>query len=265
MLSLRFLRPTMQIGFALAVLISANRVALAAEDPFQIMKKTEEVYLKAKSFQGVLQIVQAGKDAQGKMGSISTTQKIAFQAPNKFSFETTLKGTGSAQNSSGGAQSMKCDGKTMTVYMALEKKYMKQPAPPTFSIMQIIGRFLPQTQNFTPKLLGDASQGGKSAFHLQLQAQVPKDLPPSMTPEQKKQFEANIRSSKPIEVYIEKGTYYLLSVKAQNPNITVSVDFAQQMVNRPLSATLFVFTPPPGATETKANATQPGGVPPRKP
>lgn len=232
-------------------------VSARAEDPTAMIQKAQNLYAGAKSFQGTLRIVQTGKDQKGAAGVVNSTQKVAFKAPNFFLFDVKAKGTGAAAAAAQGDSLMVCDGKTVFRYMSAQKQYIKQAAPPTFSMMQVIGRLLPQMEGFSPAGTSDANVGGQSAVIIKMKAQMPKNLPPSMTSAQKAQLEQQVKTAQPILVTLNKKNYQLLRVQITGQGTSVDINFADQSFSPNVPMTLFKFTPPAGSKEFKA-PTNPG-------
>lgn len=220
-----------------------------AEDVASIIKKVSDRYLKAKTYQGVIMTHQSMAGANGP-AKVDATQKVFVQIPNHYRFDVSAIGTGAASNASQNDHSFVCDGKTLYIYYPNAKQYRKNPAPTDFSMQQVVGSLLPQLDAFSAVGMSEGKTNGQPSITVLMKMQLPKKLPPDISPEQKKQIEENLRKSKPVKVIINKSDYSLLEVvinggAGKDLNIVVS----QQSFDKPISPSMFKFTPPAGAKE----------------
>lgn len=231
-----------------AVLASAS--PCYAEDAASIVKKASDRYLKAKTYQGVIVTHQSMTAANGQKAQVDATQTVFVQMPGKYHFDVVAKGTGAASNASKNDHSMISDGSNVFVYYPASKQYMKNPAPKDFSMSQIVGSLLPQLDAFTPAGVSEGTTNGQPTFTVLMKMQMPKNLPPGVSAEQKKQIEDNLRKSKPVKVVISKRDYSLIEVvisgaAGKDLNIVIS----QQAFDKPIPASKFQFTPPAGVKQ----------------
>jgi outer membrane lipoprotein-sorting protein len=242
-------------GSLLLVALSATAaVALpaGAQTAQDILKKVENVYAKANSYQGSMTIKQSGKGRDGKPATVTQTQQIKYQGPNKVRVQVTATGTGSAAADAPKVNStVVSDGKSMYVYNIAMKQYMKRPAPPTFPLRQLLATVIPNSATQNVKLLAPATVAGRPVFVLEIK----QTLPPNAPPETKAQF----AKVKPAQVMIDKQSYQVVRIRRSAAENSLEVTFGPQSFNKPLPGSTFAFTPPPGVKEFVPPANPAGG------
>src|SRR5262249_12505459 len=74
-----------------------------AQSAKDVLKKVEDIYAKASSYQGSLTIKSSGKDRTGKPYSVTQMQQIKYKGPNLVRMQVTATGTGSAKTAASNA------------------------------------------------------------------------------------------------------------------------------------------------------------------
>lgn len=232
---------------ATALALLSSSVA-RADDPLAMIQKSIAVYTQAKAYEVVLKITQVGKDQSGKSGTVISNQRVVFKAPNFFFFETKATGTGAASKAADGNSVMVCDGKTLFQYVPAMKQYAKQPAPATFSMLQVVSKLLPSTDNFTPDGTKSAVVSGQPATVIKMKPIMPKNLPANITSDQRKRLEAIVKTAKPVYLSISKANH-LLRVERELEGGKLDVLFTGESFTPKTALSIFKFTPPPGTKE----------------
>ncbi len=245
---------------ATALVMSTSSVA-RAEDPTSLIQKTVAQYSQAKAYQAVLKITQTGKDQAGKPGEVVSNQRVIFKAPNFFYFETKASGKGAASDAAKGNSIMVSDGKTLYQYLPAMKQYVKQAAPPTFSMLQIVSKLLPSTDNFVPDGTTMGNVGGQPATVIKMKAIMPNNIPANITSDQKKRLEQLVKTSKPVILSLSK-TNHILRIERLLDGGKLDIVFTGETFAPNIAMSIFKFTPPAGAKEYVQPA---GGAPPQQP
>jgi len=251
---------------ALPILISTP--AVAAETASTILKKMAGIYAGAKSYQATIKTIQNGKTQQGKPFTISQTEHVAYQSPNRFHKSVKLTGTGAAVAGPAAAQlamrqgEIYSDGKTATMYVPARKIYQKQAVPATVLIAQLVDllRLVPGAQRPGLTLLPTTgSSQGREAFVIELKPIQPKGL---NTADMKK-FSDGVKKFKQFPRFlVDKKNYNLLEYSIQTTDGGAVVDLQSQVFGGSIASSAFDFIPPAGAKEFKGTPPgQPGATP----
>lgn len=247
-------------GFSVTLCMEAK----ADQKAKDVVEKMKAAYNSAKSLEFTLTMDQSGKNAQNQQQTVNTIQKVAFQAPNRLNANVTMKATGGNVPESARNASLKVviDGKSMYNYSSAQNMYAKLPAPAAVEMKQVfqLPSQIPTTNAAAMKLLPDTNVGGRPAFVVQISPVAP----PNLTPEQKKQFDAQAKKIKqPMQLVIDKQNYTLYRFSMIQSEGKISGIVSNQKINGSIPASAFTFTPPKGAK--LAPPPPPGGMAPGAP
>ncbi len=236
-------------SFALATLLLVSAgLSAHAEDAATVLQKVNDRYAATKTYQGVLITHQTIIANNGQRALIDTTQKIYVVAPNKYRFEVTHKGSGVTANVSQRDHILYCDGKNLSAYLPSAKQYRTQPAPAGFSMKNVVGSLLPDPNEFAPLSITEGTTKGKPTYTLLLKMIMPKKMPPGVSEAQKNQMEGVVKAAKPAKLIVSKKDYSVVEVNISAIGREVAIVASEQSFDKPVSDTLFKFTPPPGSS-----------------
>ena len=238
-----------------------------AETAASIVKKMVDVYTKAKSYQVSVVTLQSGKTPDGKAFSVTQTERVQFQSPNRFHKSVKVAGTGAAATGPGAQQlatrqgEIFSDGKTATMYVPSRKMYQKQPIPPTVQIAQLVDllRLVPPANRPGLTLLPTAATvHGRPAYVIEIKPVTP----PNLKPADLKKYQDGLKQFKQYPRFmIDKQNYSLLEYSLSTTQGNAQVSLMSQVFGGAIPPNAFTFTPPAGSKEYKAPATPPGGTP----
>ncbi len=243
-----------------ALVLAGTPHAAHAQNPQEILKKLVAVYKGATTFQGTVTTQISGVQ-QGKAVSVTQSQSIKYKTPNKMRMEVTQSASGqlAAQMQKAGKQVAVSDGKTAILYSSGPNQYMKIPSRPQQSLVELMRLQLPPTVPGAT-LEHDATVNGRAAFVIKITPRLSPDIA-KLTPEQRKQAEAQFKQTKPTLLMIDKQNYHLLKIE-RVVGTTKSVTTYTHTLNGAIPDSAFVFAIPAGAKEMKAPPQQPmGGAP----
>jgi outer membrane lipoprotein-sorting protein len=254
-------RPVTSLTRALllsALTLPAALPTASAESAQDVLKKMAAVYETAKSFQGSVTQRQKGKTRDGKSATLTTTQQLHYKGPNLFHIQISATGTGAAAASASQMGiTFVSDGKNIFIYRPAQKKYARQPSPPSLPLSKIL-RVIPNPATPGLSLLSPTSVQGHAAYVVQ----VKPTKPPNVPPQQRAQVEAYFKTLKPTQYMIDKQNYHLLKITTAQGTNTSEIEFGPQTINGNVAPALFAFTPPAGTTEMTppagGNAPSPG-------
>ncbi|HZT42377.1 MAG TPA: DUF2092 domain-containing protein [Chthonomonadaceae bacterium] len=248
-------RPSTPLVRSLVVLLAAlslagSQAAHAADNAGNVLRKMATLYNNARSYEGTVTVHNGGKSPDGKKFTVTSTQHVRFRSPNLIQASISMQGTGAAARFAQGGQIITSDGHTMYRYVTAQKQYMKFPAPPRLTLMQILN--LPNFDTTTAKVVGSTTVNGHAAAEVEAKPAMP-SLPANLPAQQKAQIMANMKNQwakmKPIRLAIDKQGGQILRVTITTPAGPATIDFSSQMFNPAIPSSAFTFKPPAGAKE----------------
>jgi outer membrane lipoprotein-sorting protein len=225
------------------LLINSFMVSAAqAQDAKTVITKTNAVYKNLKSLQASFEtsITAAGKGN----GIMQTDIKVIPGQKANINVHPIGKGSGVVGTQlAGGTMHIVDDGSATYMYIAQKNQYMKGPHNPN-AFQGVTAQYgLPYAgMTVSPseyKLLAPSTVDGKPVFVLEY---IP----------------AKAAGKIKIDIAIDKATYRIKQSKIIQPSGSLSTLVKNEVLNAPLSASLFTFTPPKGATEFKPPLQNPG-------
>lgn len=214
----------------------------AAPTPQEILAKSAAAMKNLKTYQATIQMNMAN----GPMGAMSINMDIKKSGASKMWMKMVMNMAGAKQApqmlSAFNNIQVVDDGKNAWTYMPGMKQYSKGPsgsAKNMFNLDQLLSQ---SGKESTMKLVGTENLAGKPAYVLQA---VPKKA----------------GQNDKVLLYFDQATYRFRQMKASGStpamqgrpamqqNMTIQVK--NEIVNEPISDSLFKFTPPPGSTEAK--------------
>jgi outer membrane lipoprotein-sorting protein len=244
----------------LTALAGMSATSAQAQDAKTILKRMEDLYKNAKTFQGTVTVRQQGKDQQGKAVSTTSTQQVRYLGPNKFVMDMKVTATGSiAAAAAKESRTVTCDGKNVYEYRPAIKQYAKRPIRSSVTLMELFGALMPNPDMPGISLGAPITERGRAAYLVLIKLAPPPNLPP----EQKKQAEALLKTMKPVQVVIDKQNFQLLRLTSGNAQGSREVVMEGQQFGGAIPASVFNFTPPPGSKEfvPPPPVPNPGGTP----
>ncbi len=248
-------------GSLLSALVLAGAPQTAyAQNPQDILKKLVAVYKTATTFQGTVITQIDGKDKQGKTVSVTQSQAIKYKSPNKMRMEVSQSGSGqfASQMKKAGKQIAVSDGKAAILYSSGTNQYMKIPARPQQSLVELMRLQLPPTVPGAT-LERDSTVSGRAVFVVKITPKLSPDIA-KLPPDQKKMAEEQFKQTKPTLLMIDKQNYHLLKIE-RNVGTTKSVTSYNHTLNVAIPDSAFAFPIPAGAKEMKPQQPPMGGAP----
>ncbi|HLJ53500.1 MAG TPA: DUF2092 domain-containing protein [Chthonomonadaceae bacterium] len=259
-----------------ALSLMSAHAAFGAETVSSVLKKMAENYTKAKSYQATITTVQVAKTPDGKPYTVTETEQVKYENPNRFRQTVKATGTGAALSGQLAQQiqmlqhEIVSDGKTATIYVPARKMYQKQPVPPNLVVAQIVQvlRLVPPLDRPGLTLLpSGATVNGRQAYVVEMKPTAP----PNLKPDQAKQFAAAVKRFKQYpRLLIDKQNYNLLQYTLSTTDGSAQIDLSSQVFGGAIPGSTFAFNPPAGVKEYKApppamhpniGGFTPGGVP----
>lgn len=239
-------------GLILGALSLLMAQSLAAPSGEEIIKKASAAMQSAKSYQAVWQMNMS----MGPMGSVSLAMDIKMLPGKKMYMKMTPIGQPTGQMAMGAAMmnmQMVDDGKNMWAYMPATKQYSKSPSQVKASQMNLT-RMAGVAPGATYKLVGTENVGGRPAHKIQVML---------------KNVQIAGGGKQAMHIFIDQATNRFRQMTmsmtlpagpnqpAQQMNMSMLV--TNERVNAPIPASVFQFTPPPGAKETQGGMGMPMG------
>ncbi len=238
-------KPVIYFAISLIVAVTALKPRPAdAQSASQLYKKMADVYTYAQSYQGTIVRVEKGRMPNGKSATQTVTVKVSFKAPNKY-FVNTMKSAnigGMSQNSN---QTTVTDGKSLFTFSPEKKLYQRGQ----IQNENLLSRFFAQINPVSGfMLLPDSTVNGRTAFVFK------PNLPLKGTP-------AELANAKKIKItlMIDKLNYQFLKMTIESANGNLIQSVSGQVVNGSIPDSVFVWTPPPGYKEVKAQTAPSSG------
>jgi outer membrane lipoprotein-sorting protein len=216
--------------------------AIAAPTAQEIMAKSVAAVKGLKSYQAVMQMNMS----MGTMGSVAMQMDLKSMGDKKTAVSTRPAGQATGQMAMLAqllTMQIVDDGTNMWMYRPAAKAYSKGPSAGGSSNPFNVQQMMKNSGGTTFKLVGTENVAGHPAYVIQI-------IPKSQT--------AGPKNSK-VLMYIDSGTYRFRQMKMTGsvpagPNqppqpMNVSVVVKSEKVNQPIPASVFKFTPPPGATQ----------------
>lgn len=261
-----------QIGFPCAFLFFSLILANLARagdapgsDPKAILKQTETIYKNAKTYHGILTLVEAGKDRKGAEFTYKTTQELWYATPNRLLLRITSEGSGSAQKVPHLNLVKASDGKILTVFDGARNQYYHRAALAATNVYHIFERAMPNADAPGLTLLPPADVQGRAAYLVQTALKTPMAPASGPTLEQARKMEL-LRSAMPPCYAIDKQNSLLLQVTSKAGTVTQTVTLENQQVNAALSSDALIFSLPPGTIQiAPPGSAQPTPPPAAKP
>jgi outer membrane lipoprotein-sorting protein len=226
------------VALAVLTLVVTGLSSARGQSAKAIVEKSNAVVGNAKTYQA-MEKMQMSLGALGSTTLIVDMKIIPGKKANmKTSADPNAKGTGQmAMLSAALSQHMWDDGKNVYVYMPAFNKFVKEPhgaqskeidPPGLIKLEEGTCKLLaPETIEGRPMYVvsGKPAGGGAGALGIQMQTAV---------------------------MYIDKATYHIKRVKmtgsVQGQQVTITLETVSEKLNAPIPASVFVFTPPSGAT-----------------
>jgi outer membrane lipoprotein-sorting protein len=208
-----------------------------AQSASEVYKKMASLYSNAKSYQGTIVRVQTGKAPDGEPAVQTVTLKIQFKAPNRY-FVNNLTSVSIGSKRQSSDQTMVCDGKKLYIFSSEQKLYHRGQIP-NENMLSNFFALLTAANGF--RLLPETTVNGRTAFVIK------PNLPLKATLTQL----ANAKKVK-ITVMIDKQNFQFLKIAFESASSNLTQSVSGQVVNGSISDSVFVWTPPAGYKEEKA-------------
>ena len=241
----------------LALLAVVAGKANAEKNGEQILSKVNAVYGTARSFEGNLITIQKGQTKEGKIGTVTVNQQLAYKDNGMFALHRNTVATGGPKTVHDTSMAVS-DGKHVTVYSPTLNKYQIKPTPPVkITLLVLLQGIIPASSNPGATLLAPTNINGRAAFVVQLRSPSAKDLPATVTPAQRQEFLTKLKSFHAPEFTIDKENFHILKItRSMGPN-SMELNFISQSLNGLIADSAFKFKVPSGAKLAVAPAPQP--------
>jgi len=240
-------------GLVLGALSLLAVRTMAAPTGEEIMKKAAAAMKSARTYQAIWQMSMS----MGTMGSMAMNMDIKMIPGKKMRMSMATAGQPTGQLAMMGSMmnmQMIDDGKTMFMYNPVMKQYSKGPSQSKTSQMDL-SQMTGIAQGATYKVVGTENVGGRPAHKIEV---ILKNMPMGGGGKQS------------MLIYIDRATNRFRQMKMSMPipaqpnqppqQMTMMMVVKNEQINVPIPDSVFRFTPPPGAKESKGGMMG-GGMP----
>jgi outer membrane lipoprotein-sorting protein len=232
-------RQSIEIAVAAIVFTVSASTVFAAPTAVEILKKTQSIMEKAKTYQAVMLV---NTDA-GKMGKMTLRLDIK-KSGKKSALSTSPVGQASGQFAmlgAGASSQIVDDGVNMWIYTPMLKSYMKRPSMGGKGVASPFQDIAGMTKQADIKLTGTESVSGRPSYVIQVN---PKKAPKG--------------GSQKVTFYIDQATYHMTQMKmnsttpsmsGSSQQVLVTMQVQSEKFDQPVADSAFRFTPPAGVKE----------------
>jgi len=226
-------QPTVRIGLTIGLMIGAAAITglqAYAQNAKAIVTKSAAIYTGAKTYQATYTSVITA----GAQGAMNMKMDLKMNQSKKMNIKMAMSG-GGLGTATMNSQAVS-DGKFIYTYIPTMNGYSKVPMSQASTMLAGFG-ISPvdvKTGKGTYKLLPATTIGGKSCYVVEYTPQG---------------------TTRKTTFAINKANYHYVQFKtvtvASGQPVTVTVSVSNEVLNAPLPASTFVFTPPKGSKEIK--------------